>query len=75
MRDSVTLWGIVKKYYPYYKDLSVRNNVKYLSQSTMISDKEEQFLLGEIDAHHLFTVSNVEDGLEFIKQFISYPTK
>ena len=69
-RSNLSLWLMVRQHYPYYKDLNIRNNIKYLSQSTMITDEEEQLLYNDFDNHHLFTVSNVGDGLECIRQII-----
>lgn len=52
MRTKTELWKIVQKYYPYYKEPSIKANVYYLSRSTVISDEEEQQLYKDLESYH-----------------------
>lgn len=52
MRTKTELWKIVQKYYPYYKEPDLKENIFYLSRSTVIRDEEEQRLYKELEKYH-----------------------
>lgn len=44
MRNEYTLLKLVQSLYPYYGEVSIKENIKYISRSTLISDDEENLL-------------------------------
>lgn len=68
MRNNLELWKIVQKYYPYYGEPSLKDNIKYLSRSTVMSDEEEQYLLSQLysDYHDATTIEEGKNLLSIL---------
>lgn len=68
MRTKLELWKIIKKYYPYYGEFSIKDNVKYISRSTVITDEEEKILLRELENY--IDANNEQEGNNLLSVLI-----
>lgn len=68
MRTKTELWKIIQKYYPYYKEPSIKDNIYYISRSTVITEQEEYFLYNNLSNYH--DSKTVEEGRNLLSILI-----